>query len=119
MSGRLTGVRTRATDVNPCHSHKLNHTCRTVSQASYFLSVYVFISSSSYFLSVYVFISSSIPHTIFMSQQKELGFTRQIQVKKLSDTRWSCQFSSINAIMTTILPLLRTLEEILENSTDR
>ncbi|XP_011404137.1 PREDICTED: zinc finger MYM-type protein 1-like [Amphimedon queenslandica] len=116
MSSRLTGVRTRVTDMNPsaiyihCHAHQLNfvlvNTCCTVSQASYFFSLLE---------SVYVFISSSISHAIFM---KELGFTRQIQLKKLSDTRWSCRFSSINA-NTTILPLLHTLEEISESSTDR
>ena len=81
MIGHLTGARTRVTDVNPfaiyihCHAHKLNlvlvDTCCTVSHASYF----------SLLESVYVFISSSIPHTIFMSKQKELGFTRQIQLK--------------------------------------
>ena len=110
MSGHLTGVRC---DVNPsaiyihCHAHQLNlvlvDTCRTVPHASNFFSLLE---------SVYAFISSSVPHSIFTSKQKELGFTREIQLKKLSDTRWSCWHSSINAIMTTIQTLLHTLEEI-------
>ena len=109
MSGYLTGVRTRVTDVNPsaiyihCHAHQLNlvliDTCHTA-------------SNFSLLESVYAFISSSVPHSIFMSKQKELGLTREIQIKKLSDTRWYCLHFFINAIMTTIQPLLHTLEEI-------
>ena len=115
MSGHSTGVRTRVTDVNPsaiyihCHAHQLNlvliDTCRTVPHASNF----------SLLESVYVFISSSVLHSIFMSKQKELGLTREIKLKKLSDTRWYCLHFFINAIMTTIQPLLHNLEEISES----
>ena len=66
------------TDVNPsaiyinCHAHQLNlvlvDTCHTVPHALNF----------SLLERVYVFISSSVPHSIFMSKQKELGLTREI-----------------------------------------
>ena len=104
MSGYLTGVRTRVTDVNPsaihihCHAHQLNldlvDTCHTVPHASNF---------------------SLLERVFFSLLEKELGLTREIQLKKLSDTRWSCRHSSINAIMTTIQPLLHTLKEISES----
>jgi hypothetical protein len=120
MAGHLSGVRKRVTDVNPaaiyihCHAHQLNlvlvDTCKKVNHAAAFFSLLE---------SLYVFMSSSIPHSLFMLKQKELGFTREIQLKKLSDTRWSCRHSSINAILCTMLPLLHALEELSEGSNHR
>ena len=39
--------------------------------------------------------------------------------KRLSDTRLSCPHSSINAVLTTILPLLHALEKLSEGTDQR
>uniref|UniRef100_A0A1X7VWZ2 TTF-type domain-containing protein n=1 Tax=Amphimedon queenslandica TaxID=400682 RepID=A0A1X7VWZ2_AMPQE len=120
MSGHLSGVRKRVTDLNPaaiyihCHAHQLNlvlvDTCKKVDHAASFFSLLE---------CVYVFLSSSVPHSLFMAKQKELHFTREIQLKKLSDARWSCRHSSIKAVLTTIQALLLTLEELSEDNNTR
>ena len=63
--------------------------------------------------------SSSIPHSMFIKKQKELGFTREIRLVKLSDTRWSCRHTSIKAVKSTISAVLVTLQEISEESGSR
>ena len=94
MSGCNTGVRTRITDVNPaavyihCHAHQLNlvlvDSCKKLNHAFDFFSLLE---------SVYVYISSSVPHSVFINKQGELGLTfpskghQLIELKKLSDTR--------------------------------
>ena len=45
--------------------------------------------------------SSSVPHSLFLTKQKELGL-KEITLVKLSDTRWSCRHASIKAMKTTI-----------------
>ena len=113
MSGCNTGVRTKITDVNPaavyvhCHAHQLNlvlvDSCKQLNHAFDFFSLLE---------SLYVFISSSVPHFVFMSKQKELGFKREVQLKQLSDMRWSCRYTSIIAVMSTLNALISTLEQI-------
>ena len=120
MSGHLSGVRARVADENPsaiyihCNAHQLNlvlvDSCRKVNHAAVFFSLLE---------TVYVFMSSSVPHSIFMRKQKEHGFAQEVQLKRLSDTRWSCRHSSINAVLTTILPLLHALEELSEGNDQR
>ena len=98
MSGCNTGVRKRVTDVNPkaiyihCHAHQLNlalvDSCKSLGHASKFFAL---------LQSLYNYISSSIPHAMFMNKQHELGLN-VVQLKKLSDTRWSCRYISIKAV---------------------
>ncbi len=42
----------------------------------------------------------------------------EVRLKKLSETRWSCRYDSIAAILATFLSILATLESIM-NDTDR
>ena len=112
MSGCNTGVRKRVTDVNPkaiyihCHAHQLNlvlvDSCKSLNHASEFFSL---------LQCLYNHISSSIPHSVFMAKQQELGL-KVVQLKKLSDTRWSCRYASIKAVLTSISAVIATLEEI-------
>ena len=120
MSGCNTGVQTRVNDINPaaiyihCHAHQLNlvlvDSCKKLDHASAFFSLLE---------CVYVYISSSVPHSVFIDKQKQLGFTRLVQLKQLSDTRWSCRYSSIQAVMSSLSAIVSTLEEIAEDSNTR
>ena len=120
MSGTYSGVSARIMEENPraiyshCHAHQLNlalvDTCKNLSAASDFFSLLE---------SLYVFMSSFIPHSLFIKKQKVLGFTREIRLVKLSDTRWSCRHTSIKAIKSTISAVLETLQEISEESGSR
>uniref|UniRef100_A0A1X7V0P6 TTF-type domain-containing protein n=1 Tax=Amphimedon queenslandica TaxID=400682 RepID=A0A1X7V0P6_AMPQE len=119
MSGAYSGVKARIQQDNPraiyihCHAHQLNlalvDSCRSLSHASDFFSLIE---------SLYVFISSSVPHSLFLTKQKELG-QKEITLVKLSDTRWSCRHASIKAIKTTLPALLATLEDIADESGSR
>ena len=119
MSGCNTGVRKRFTDVNQkavyihCHAHQLNlalvDSCKTLNHASEFFSL---------LQSLYNYLSSAIPHAVFMKKQQELGST-VVQLKKLSDTRWSCRYTSIKAFLTSLSAILATLDEIGDDSNDR
>ena len=117
MSGAYSGVSARILEENlraiyiHCHAHQLNlalvDTCKNLPPASDFFFL---------FESLYVFMSSSIPHSMFIKKQKELGFTREIRLVKLSDTRWSCRHTSMTAIKSTISAVLVTIQEISEES---
>ena len=112
MSGCQTGVRARISQINPsaiyihCHAHQLNlvlvDACRKLPHASEFLSLLE---------SLYVFISSSVPHSVFVTKQKELGH-RVIELKQLSDTRWSCRYLSIKSVLSSFSALIQTLEDL-------
>lgn len=111
MSGCNTGVRKRVTDVNPkaiyihCHAHQLNlvlvDSCKSLNHASEFFSL----------LQCQYNHISSIPHSVFMAKQQELRL-KVVQLKKLSDTRWSRRYASIKAVLTSISAVIATLEEI-------
>ena len=119
MFGCNTGVRKRVTDVNEkavyihCHAHQLNlalvDSCKTLDHASEFFSL---------LQSLYNYLSSAIPHAVFMKKQQELGST-VVQLKKLSDTRWSCRYTSIKAVLTSLSAILATLDEIGDESHER
>ena len=66
---------------------------------------------------LYVFMSSSKAHEIFLEQQKVLKHCQEIYLKKLSDTRWACEHSSIKAIVATIKAVIVSLE-IITNGED-
>ena len=120
MSGCYTGVRKRVTDVNPkavyihCHAHQLNLTlvdsCKTLNHASEFFSL---------LQSLYNYLSSAISHAVFMKKQQELGSIGVVQLKKLSDTRWSCRCTSIKAVLTSLSAIIATLDEIGDQSHNR
>jgi hypothetical protein len=119
MSSCNTGVRKRVTDINPkaiyihCHAHQLNlalvDSCKMLSHASEFFSL---------LQCLYTYVSSSIPHAVFMNKQKELGI-HVVQLKKLSDTRWSCRYTSIQAVLMSLSAIIGTLEEIGDESHER
>jgi len=52
---------------------------------------------------------------ISLAKQTELGQHREVRLKKLSDTRWSCRCASIKALPSTFSAVLATLEEICES----
>ena len=57
--------------------------------------------------------------SLFINKQIEQGQQRQIQLKKLSDTRWSCRYASIKAVKTTFSAIINTLEELSDRSDSR
>ena len=63
--------------------------------------------------------ASSIPHSIFIQKQSEHGLNRTVQLKRLSDTRWSCRHASIKSVKSTIsviYDILELLQEIIEGN---
>lgn len=119
MSGCQSGVQARISEINPtaiyihCHAHQLNlvlvDACRKLPHASEFFSLLE---------SLYVFISSSVPHAVFVTKQKELG-QRVVELKQLSDTRWSCRYSSIKAVLSSFSALVQALEELSSGTNQR
>ena len=120
MSGACNGVKAKIMEQNPraiyihCHAHQLNlalvDSCKKLPSASDFFGLLE---------QLYVFMSSSVPHSLFLKKQKELHFASEIRLVKLSDTRWSCRHTSINAVKTTISAIVQTLEDIAEESGNR
>lgn len=118
MSGCNSGVQALIREKYPqaiyvhCYAHRLNlvlvDVAKQVRSASDFFAL---------LQSVYVFLSSSKTHEIFLSAQKACG-GREIRLKKLSETRWSCRFDSISSIMATFSAVLETLEHVV-NGDDR
>ena len=114
MSGRCNGVQKRIQEVAPkaryvhCYAHNLNlaliDCVKIDNDASEFFAL---------LQSLYVFISSSKAHTIFMEKQRELFPDKQPkQLQKLSDTRWACQYRTINAVCWTFDAVIETLQDI-------
>ncbi|KAJ3594762.1 hypothetical protein NHX12_004069 [Muraenolepis orangiensis] len=63
---------------------------------------------------LYKFFSGSVVHDLFMKKQKELEPTAQcVELKKLSDTRWACQYNAIWAVKKTLPAILATLRDII------
>lgn len=63
---------------------------------------------------LYVFFSASIAHDVFIDKQKQLyPYKQPLELQKLSDTKWVCQFAAVNAICCTYDSVL---EEIAESS---
>ena len=98
----ITGVQTLIKEKCPqavyihCSAHRLNlvlvDVSKQVKEASDFFA---------HLQSIYVFFSSSKPSRRI----------KEIRLKKLSDTRWSCRYDSIVAVMATYSALLETLEQ--------
>ena len=109
----MVGVSIRIADINSTAVYihcQLNlvlvSCCKKLQSASEFFSLLE---------NLYVFMSSSIPHSIFMSKQKDLGCA-EMQLKKLSDTRWCYRYASIKVIKATVTALLDTREHTSEGS---
>lgn len=114
MSGRCAGVQAIIRDFAPnavyihCYAHVLNlvlvDSCRCVSSASEFFSLVE---------ALYVFMASSKAHVVFVDIQKKMYPDKHpLELQKLSDTRWACRYTSINAICRTYDCILSALEEI-------
>jgi len=118
MSGHCTGVQTRLKEFAPhavyihCHAHILNlvlvDSVKAIPGATQFFALVE---------SLYVFLATTKVHVIFLQKQKELHPdkpTRELQ--RLSDTRWACRYSSVNAMCYTFDAILATLEDMGEDS---
>lgn len=121
MSGRLNGVQARIKKEVPCAlyihcmSHRLNlvivDTVKNVQAANEF-----FVKVEK----LYVFCSTSVVHAVFANVQQEMTGKPAIQLKQLSDTRWTCQHAACNAVLKTLGPLLETLNILAQgNHTER
>ena len=55
---------------------------------------------------------------VFFSGNKELKL-KEIEIVKLSDTRWSCRHSSIKSVKSTITAIIATLEELSDDRGSR
>ena len=64
------------------------------------------------------FLSSSKIHEIFIAKQKSLGHKREVTLKKLSDTRWTCHHEAITAVVATFKAVLETAQQVV-NGPDR
>ena len=54
-----------------------------------------------------------------MKKQQEFGSIGIVQLKKLSDTQWSCRYTSIKAVLTSLSAIIATLDEIGDQSHNR
>jgi len=116
MSGHCVGVSAKIPEKNDkavyehCCAHRLNlvlvDTAKQLPTAADFFSLLQMLC---------VFMSSSNPHDLFLAKQTELRQHREVRLKKLSDTRWSCRYASIKALTSTFSAVLAILEEICES----
>ena len=66
--------------------------------------------------SLYVFMSGTVPHAVFVKMQKLISpHCAPRELKKLSDTRWSCRTSSIVDVKDTFPALLLTLGHLVDD----
>lgn len=121
MSGRCSGVQTRFKELAPkamyvhCCAHRLNlvivDCMRDVPSARAFFSL---------LQAVYVFVSSSKVNVLFEKVQAELRpGKQQRRLKRLIETRWSCNYEAIEAIKETFGTVLATLQLVSESDCDR
>lgn len=118
MSGKCNGVSAGILDRNPkalyihCCAHRLNlvqvNSCKKIACVAKFFSLLE---------SLYIFLSGSVPHVTFVKQSEIMsGQKKHIQLQKLSDTRWSCCYTSIKAVKTSFPAVVATLEQLSEGS---
>ncbi|XP_066949341.1 zinc finger MYM-type protein 1-like [Macrobrachium rosenbergii] len=91
-----------------CYNHRLNliivDSVKSVRLADSFIRLLE---------ETYTFMSPHTPREIYLAKQKELFPNKQIRsLKRLSDTRWSCQYLSCKVLLDTFPALISTLEEI-------
>uniref|UniRef100_A0A667WAX6 TTF-type domain-containing protein n=1 Tax=Myripristis murdjan TaxID=586833 RepID=A0A667WAX6_9TELE len=107
MSGCNNGV-PQALYVH-CHAHRLNlvlvDVVSNVPEAGDFFETVQLL---------YNFFSNSVAHNLFVKKQNELEPTAQpMELKKLSDTRWACQYTGLCAIRKTLPSIVATLQDIM------
>ena len=120
MSGSCSGVQSRIREIAPqalyihCNAHCLNLCLVDCVKASS--------KATEFFISLetlYVFIFSTKCHALFMDKQKELRpdkQQRELQSSRLSDTRWACRQTAVNAICFTYDAVVATLSAVANGS---
>ncbi len=113
MSGCNSGVQEQYRREVPqalyihCHAHRLNlvlvDCVHNVDAAADFFETLPIL---------YKFFSGSVVHNLFLKKQKELmAMAQRIELKRLSDTRWACQYDSICAVRKTLPAITATLRD--------
>ena len=121
MSGVRQGVQSLFRQSAPmavyihCYNHRLNlvivDCVKSVKLADRFFGMLE---------ALYVFMSSHVPHEIYLKKQEEMFSGKQPQkLKKLSDTRWSCQYLSCKVLLDTLPAVIETLRILSETHTGK
>lgn len=89
-----------------CHAHRLNlvlvDCVHNVDAAAEFFET---------LQTLYKFFSGSVVHDLFLKKQRELPTAQLIELKRLSDTRWACQYDAICAVKKTLPAIIATLRD--------
>ena len=89
-----------------CHAHRLNlvlvDCVHNVDAAAEFFET---------LQTLYKFFSGSVVHDLFLKKQRELSTAQRIELKRLSDTRWACQYDAICAVKRTLPAIIATLRD--------
>lgn len=122
MSGIRSGVATRINAVCKhaiyihCYAHRLNlvlvDTAKAVPEAADFFALLE---------RLYVFLSGSYVHNKWKAVQLELyPDQKQMELQRLSDTRWACRFFACRTIINRLPALIKVLDDIIdETNADR
>ena len=116
MSGRCNSVQAKVRKEAPkalymhCTVHRLNlvlvDSVKSVKAAGDFFCILE---------SLYVFIATSKAHEIFIAQHKKIMPNEPPkELKRLSNTHWSCKYSAILAVQRTYLSIVATLDVIIK-----
>jgi len=116
MSGCVAGVQAKIRAVvsqaiyTHCYNHQLNLiVVDCVKNIPLVAEFFVILQQ------LYVFISGSAVHPVFLNMQSG---NLKLELKRLSDTRWSCQHASCLAVLQCLPAVLSTLEQfsVVDNS---
>ncbi|XP_037531372.1 zinc finger MYM-type protein 1-like [Nematolebias whitei] len=116
MSGCNNGVQEKLRKEVPqavyihCHAHRLNlvlvDCVHNVDAAADFFEILQML---------YKFFSGSVVHDLFLKKQEELvSAVQRLELKRLSDTRWACQYDSIRAVKKTLPAVIATLHDVVD-----
>ena len=90
-----------------CYAHRLNlvlvDCVRNVQPAAEFFDIVQMLC---------IFFSGSVVHDMFLKKQQELDPSGHVELKKLSDTRWACQYFALCAIKKTLPAIQATLQDV-------
>lgn len=108
MSGCAAGVQAKIRELVPqaiythCYNHQLNlivvDSVKNIPLVAEFFAI---------LQQLYVYISGSAIHPVFLDMQTS---NVKLELKRLSETRWSCQHASCLAVQKTLPAILLTLE---------
>lgn len=91
-----------------CYNHRLNLVIVDVVKAVKIVDQFFGLLES-----IYVFMSSAVLHELFLQKQSKLFPDKQPQkLKKLSDTRWACQYAACKVMLLKLPAVLESLEEV-------